>query len=177
VNRADLEHLICSAAVICGDDDLIVIGSQALLASFPDAPASMRESMEADIYPRGTPEDSEKLILIGEGSAFHDLNGYYAEGVSDRTAKLPDGWESRLVPIRASRADGRRATGWCLEMHDLVAAKCAARRDRDWTYAQQALRYGLVDPDVLWARAQTLPLAPGDLEYVLDVLRGLLGPG
>jgi hypothetical protein len=38
VNRADLEHIIAAAATISGDDEIVVIGSQAVLGSFPDAP-------------------------------------------------------------------------------------------------------------------------------------------
>lgn len=40
VKRADLEHLIRAAATIADDDELIVVGSQAVLAQFPDAPES-----------------------------------------------------------------------------------------------------------------------------------------
>lgn len=35
---AEFEHLIRAAATITDDDELIVIGSQAVLAQFPDAP-------------------------------------------------------------------------------------------------------------------------------------------
>lgn len=35
MNRAALEHIIRAASVISGDDEIVVIGSQAVLASFP----------------------------------------------------------------------------------------------------------------------------------------------
>ena len=35
--------------------------------------------------------------MIGELSLFHELNGYYAEGVHIDTAILPTGWRDRLV--------------------------------------------------------------------------------
>ena len=30
---------------------------------------------------------------IGEGSLFHEQNGYYAQGVGPETTVLPDGWQ------------------------------------------------------------------------------------
>lgn len=36
---------------------------------------------------------------IGEASMFHDTFGYYAQGVVESTARLPDGWQARLVPF------------------------------------------------------------------------------
>ena len=154
MTREDLEHLICAAATISDEDEIVVIGSQAVLASFPNAPPEMLLSMEADMYPRHDPARAELFAgVLGEGSPFHDMNGYYAEAVGRE----------------------RRAVGWCLEIHDLVAAKCAARRDRDWQYAKAAVANALVERDVLWQRAQTLPLAQAHLEYVLHVLGGVLG--
>ena len=71
----------------------------------------------------------------------------------------------------------RTAVGLCLEPHDLVASKCAARRQRDFDYARVCLANELVNAETLWARSQTLPLEPEDLRYVLDVLRGLIARG
>jgi hypothetical protein len=44
MTREQLEHLIRAAAVIADDRAIVVIGSQAILGQFPDAPASMRLS-------------------------------------------------------------------------------------------------------------------------------------
>jgi hypothetical protein len=51
VNREHLEHLIASIATLTGDDEVVIIGSQAMLASYPEAPDELRESVEADFYP------------------------------------------------------------------------------------------------------------------------------
>ena len=37
---------------VTGETEFIVIGSQAILGPFPDAPPVLRLSMEADLYPR-----------------------------------------------------------------------------------------------------------------------------
>jgi len=36
-----LEHLICACADISEDEDIVIVGSQAILGSHPDAPAPM----------------------------------------------------------------------------------------------------------------------------------------
>lgn len=114
MKRADLEHIICAAATIADDDELIVVGSQAVLAQFPDAPEEMLRSDEADIYPKNWPERWELIDgAIGELSTFHDTFGYYAQGVQEGVATLPGGWQRRLVPL--SNPSTRGATGYCLE--------------------------------------------------------------
>lgn len=151
MKRADLEHLLRAAADIADDTDIIVIGSQAILASFPDAPEELVISVEADVYPKNRPDRADLIDgSIGEGSPFHALYGYYAHGVDETTAVLPRGWQDRLVPIRNENTRG--STGWCLEPHDLVVAKALAGRDKDRRFLEAAARHGLVERDVLVAR-------------------------
>jgi len=73
VTRAQLEHNIRAAATISSDPDIVVIGSQAILGQFPDAPAELLVSNEADVYPKGHPERSDLIDgSIGELSPFHE---------------------------------------------------------------------------------------------------------
>jgi hypothetical protein len=110
MKRAQLEHIIRAACTIADDDELVIIGSQSVLAQFPDAPEELVVSLEADVYPRHHPERAELIEgSIGELSMFHETFGYYADGVGVHTATLPDGWEERLVPIRGP---GTRAGPW-----------------------------------------------------------------
>ncbi len=159
MKRKALEHLIRAAATIADDDEIVVIGSQAILGQFPDAPEEMLISTEADVYPRNH-QDRADLIdgSIGEGSPFHDTFGYYAQGVGPETAVLPEGWESRLV--RVQNANTRGATGLCLEAHDLVLAKLVAGREKDRRFARAAARAGLVSKDLLLARLASTSLHP-----------------
>src|SRR5882762_9752570 len=100
MKRAELEHLIRAAGNIADDDEIIVIGSQSVLGQFPSAPASLLMSVEADLFPKNRPERWDVIDgSIGEGSPFHDTYGYYAQGVEEGTAILPDGWKVRLVAI------------------------------------------------------------------------------
>ena len=159
MRREQLEHLIRAAAQVADADDLVVVGSQAILGAYPDAPESLLASIEADMYPRAHPERADLIDgAIGEGSLFQDTFGYYAHGVGPETAKGPRGWEERLIPLRNENTRG--ATGWCMEPHDLVLAKCVAGRDRDWAFARAAIAHGLVEVATLRARAADLPVQP-----------------
>jgi hypothetical protein len=170
--RDQLEHLIRACADISGDDDIVVVGSQAILGSHPDPPPAMLFSMEADVYPRNRPERTDLIDgAIGEGSPFHATFEYYAHGVGPETAKAPQGWPGRLVPL--SSAGTRGATGWCMEAHDLVLAKCVADRDKDWAFAAAALREGIVSGDELLARIALLPVEDAHkarIAHALDAL-------
>jgi hypothetical protein len=106
----------------------VVIGSQAILGQFPDAPASMRISVEADLFPLNHPERAELIDgSIGELSPFHETFGYYAQGVAEETARLPEGWKDRFVVIQNDNTRGVK--GLCLEVHDLLISKAIAGRD------------------------------------------------
>jgi len=100
VNRRELEHVINAAADITGDE-IVVIGSQAILGPFPTAPAALLRSMEADLYPRNDPDRAIEIDgAIGDGSQFHKTFGYYAHGVGPETPWAPVGWEGRMPSSR-----------------------------------------------------------------------------
>jgi hypothetical protein len=171
-----LEHVVAAAAEASGEAELVVVGSQAILGSFPDAPASMLRSMEADLYPFRHPEKADEIDgSLGDGSWFHRTHGYYAHGVGPETAKAPAGWQARLVrvDVRPRVASERRAVALCLEPHDLVLAKCVAGRERDWDFAREALAHGLVDAEVLLERVDDLPVAEADRRRVREMLEGV----
>jgi hypothetical protein len=166
MTRQQLEHLIRAAATIADDDELVIIGSQSILAQYPDAPAALLVSVEADLYPKNHPERADLIDgTIGELSPFHDTYGYYAQGVGPTTALLPAGWDERLIPI--SNENTRWATGLCLEAHDLLLAKYAAGRDKDLRFTRDAVRHRLVQREVLDTRLPSMPLA--------DAHRNLVG--
>jgi hypothetical protein len=151
VTREQLEHLLRAAADIVDDDEIVVIGSQAILAQFPDVPASMRVSMEADLFPLHYPERADIIEgTIGELSPFHETFGYYAHGVGEETARLSEGWKERLVVIQ--NANTRGVKGLCLEVHDLLVAKVLAGRDKDLDFLRDAARHRLASADLLLRR-------------------------
>lgn len=177
MQRHELEHLIGAAANVAGEDEFIVIGSQAILGPFPDAPEGLLRSIEADIYPLENPDKAEKIDgALGDGSSFHQAYGYYAHGVGPETAKAPAGWEERLVPVSVQPRPGskRQPKAFCLEQHDLVLAKCAAARERDWDFAEESLKAELVQADLLFARIDDMPIEPEQRELIRNMLRGIV---
>lgn len=142
MQRSEIEHVLRAAKGIAGEDEFILIGSQSVLGTFPDAPLVLRRSIELDLYPKHHPEKSDLIDgAIGERSLFHETHGYYAHGVSPETAQLPAGWEDRLMRISSENTGG--AIGWCLEVHDLAYSKLAAGRPKDLDYVGNLLRYKL----------------------------------
>ena len=159
MKRSELEHLIRAAAAITNQYELVIIGSQSILGSVPDAPASLLMSMEADVYPLHQPELSDLIDgAIGELSPFEDNFGYYAQGVGPDTAVLPPGWQDRLVKIQNENTDLK--IGYCLEVHDLAASKLAAGREKDWPFVQTMLQHHIIDAAELQKRLDVLPVTP-----------------
>ena len=153
MTRNQLEHIIRAAAEIADDDPIIIVGSQSILGAFPDAPGELLVSMEADVYPYNKPERAELIDgSIGEGSPFHELFGYYAQGVGPETAVLPQGWQYRLVRIQ--NPNTRQRSGLCLEIHDLIISKYVAGREKDNVFIQNVIAFGFVQETVLLQRLE-----------------------
>jgi hypothetical protein len=158
MKRSDLEHLIRAAGAIAQDGQIVIIGSQAILGQFPDAPGILSISAEADVFPLNRPERADLIDgAIGEGSRFHEEFGYYAQGVGERTATLPPGWRERLVPIENVNTAG--TVGLCLEVNDLAISKYIAGRPKDLDFTRELAKHGMTDSKTL-----TLRLKETDIE-------------
>lgn len=174
MTRRQLEHVIRAAGTIANVDDLVIIGSQAILGQYPDAPAELTQSNEADLYPRDEPDLADLIEgSIGELSPFHDTFGYYAQAVGPETACLPEGWTERLVPARSPATRG--VTGWCLEVHDLAVAKLVAGREKDLDFLAALGRHGLVTAELVAARLSKTRVEPEVASLAAARLHRLLG--
>ncbi|MFV1961245.1 MAG: DUF6036 family nucleotidyltransferase [Acidimicrobiia bacterium] len=166
MKREDLAHIIRAAAAVTDDARILVIGSQAILATFNEAelPPEATASLEADLA-FISDENEEKADqvdgAIGEASRFHQSFGYYGQGVGLATATLPAGWEDRLVPFEWG--DTGVAEAVCLDPHDLVIAKLVAGREKDFDFAAALLERGQVEAATLLLRAEDLPV-PGAVQ-------------
>lgn len=150
MKRTDLEHIIRAAGSIADTRQLVIVGSQAILGSFPDAPAELTVSQEADTYPVEAPEKADLIDgSIGEKSPFHETFGYYAHGVGPETAVLPTNWRSRLVPVQNENTRG--VTGLCLSPVDLAISKLAAGREKDMRFVTVMLQHQLLTADQIQA--------------------------
>lgn len=167
MNRNQLAHILRSACRIAGDNEVLVVGSQAILGSHDedDLPAAATASMEADIaflddLDRAKADQVEGGI--GEFSLFHEEFGYYAEGIHIDTVVLPTGWRERL--LRPELTDAKPAHAAFLEPHDLVASKLAAGRPKDLDFASALVRADLIKLDVLLERIYAMP---ADVEQIV----------
>lgn len=107
MKRPELEHVIRAASSITNRDRFVVVGSQAILASVPNAPDELTASNELDIYPLDAPAEADLIDgSIGERSPFHETFGYYAHGVAPETAVLPSQWQSRAVRVQNENTRG-----------------------------------------------------------------------
>ena len=160
MTREQFEHTVRASGAILGTNSLLVIGSQALHASFTaPLPAEATRSVEVDIAVPDDPDGRRADLVdgsIGEGSAFHEAFGYYAQGVVEATAVLPEGWRRRLVRFETPGTNG--VVAWCLEPHDLWISKAIAGRPKDVEFCRALLEGELVAPSIL---AERLGLVPG----------------
>jgi len=160
VKRQQLEHVLRAASTIVAERDFLVVGSAAVLGTFDDdqLPFEATRSDEADLAPYNDPDGEKSLLVegsLGQGSQFHATFGYYADGVDFRTAMAPTGWQERLVSFATPGCGEGR--GWCLERHDLAAAKLAAGRQKDYEFVEALLGVGLLDLATIAARLELLP--------------------
>ncbi len=166
MTRTQLEHIIRASGTISDDSDIVVIGSQAILGQFPDAPAELLISREADVFPLHFLDRSDLIDgTIGEGSPFESTFGYFAHGVGEETAILPEGWRERLIPVQNENTRGIR--GLCLEVHDLAIAKYAAGREKDLDFTKALVAHKMVNRNLLIERL-------GNTPHLADPIRELV---
>jgi hypothetical protein len=170
MKRSEFEHTIRAAGSILGTSELIVIGSQALHATISDElPGAAQRSIEVDVVALDDPEGRKADLIdgsIGEASMFHATFGYYAQGVSESTAVLPEGWRDRLVRFETPATNG--VVAWCLEAHDLWISKAIANRDKDIEFCRALQTGGVVDKPTLRSRLEAVGGLAPELRQVVE---------
>ena len=167
MTRTELEHAIRAVCDLTDEHEVIVFGSQAILAEHPDAPPELRQSAEADI----SPLDKAKADLIdgvlGDGSQFHRTHGFYVHGLPiDEAATLPDGWRSRTYALQ--NANTRNNIGRCVESHDLAASKLVAFRPKDLDFVRVLIVRQMIKPRTLITRLRRLPVAQDVIDRAIQ---------
>lgn len=144
MNREDLEHIIRASSDVTDEYEFIIIGSQSILGPIPYPEDVFKASAEADIYPYHAPQKADEIDgAIGEGSQFHETNGYYAQGVGPGTAILPSDWISRVHRVQNGNTNDR--VGYCLDVIDLFLSKAVAGREKDREFCIALIELGHVD--------------------------------
>ena len=162
MTRAQLEHVLRAAGAISQEEKLVVIGSQAILGAFPEAPPALTVSLEVDLYPLENPSKADLIDgSIGERSPFHETFGYYAHGIGPETALLPYRWLNRVVEVRNANTGG--VSGLCLHPADLGVSKLLAGRPKDLDFVRVMLSEGLLEREQLLALDSELTEEQGRL--------------
>lgn len=155
MRRDQMEHILRAAAAVTDEREFVVLGSQSLLASRPDLPPPLNQSMELDLYPLANPKAADLIDgTLGELSPFDETFGYYAHGVAPETAILSPIWQQRAVIVENENTGGAR--GICISPADLAIAKLAAGREKDIEFVQEMMRLGIVRKAVLANLAKEL---------------------
>lgn len=170
MNREQLEHAIRAACEILGVDEVILVGSQALLGQHPDAPRELRVSAEVDVWAEDLAEEEiERLNVDGIDSEFHAAHGFYLDPVGPTTALLPPGWKDRAVQVQVK---GANVIGWCPEAADLAISKLARGDEKDTDFVGAMLFHRLTTEHSLRARRALLSgLGPEEADRLDLALR------
>ena len=185
----DLERVVRAIAHAFDTDTVIIIGSQAILMSWPDAPRDMRGTPEIDAYPGNAkiweaaeaardedgppPEASEHInALFGWGSQFHASHGFYIDGVDEMTAKLPQSWQSRAT-VRSFNVDGRMVKTIAPSPDDLIVSKLARLDDKDKGFVEAYHRERKLDVRLIESRIAETDLDPVAADKAIAYIRKL----
>ena len=168
LKREAIAHLVRAVAGVSGQSSFVMIGTGAVIAQLKHIPLDLMRTREIDIYPRGVPDAEELSTLIdgtlGEGSPFDQTFGYYAHGVGERTACLPDGWEERAIRFDAPGLAG--VVCLCPEVNDIALSKICAWREKDRVWLEAGINTGVLSLDAMKARSRAItnPHAPDAAE-------------
>jgi hypothetical protein len=178
----DVVETVRAIARLFKTDKVLIIGSQSILLSWPDAPIVLRTSGEIDAYPENAkiweirqkeldpeypPEVSEEInALFGEGSDFHREHGFYIDGVDENTARLPPDWTKRSI-YREVEVDGRQVLAVAPCPEDVVVSKLArlSEKDREFVEAYHAARP--LNHDLIVERIKATKLEPAFQEQAI----------
>jgi hypothetical protein len=184
----DLERTVRAIATEFKTDKVFIIGSQAILLSWPDAPTIMRASPEIDVFPENakiweiaekqkhpgeSPEASEHIdALFGMGSQFHKTHGFYIDGVDENTARLPVGWHTRAAVLRID-VGGRNVMAVAPCPEDLIVSKLARLDDKDQSFIEAYHSARPLDPSVIEERIRLSDFEPAISSRAIDYIRSL----
>ena len=169
-----LKHLIAAVQGIAASQRIRVLGSSALLGSFPElgeANGPLEKTFDADLLIEPCDEQLAAVLheAVGDGSLFAQRVGYHADILRlEITETLSPGWESRLVPIDAARNVA------ALSAEDLLVVKLRTGRPKDLALCRDLLQRKLVRPETLRARLDATPLTEREIVAAYQRLREAL---
>ncbi len=158
-----LRHLVDSARALAQSRRIVVLGSAAFLASFPEIGEKgqpLEATLDADFVLDPMNSDLADLLrdAIGEPSILYEKHGYYADCLRPEIVEtFPAGWEGRLVPF-AGYDDV-----FCLDPYDVALVKLVVGRKKDLALVGWLVKTGRLESGKLEARYCETPLAEPDM--------------
>jgi len=145
-------------ARLTGEKDFVVIGRGTLAITAPRKFRSMAMSDDLDMWPEKDEMAAldESIESLGEGSQFHQQQGFYIERVGAWTLLTqPEGWKDR-----AHRIQFGDVSVLVLGLLDLAYNKIEANRVKDREFIREALSNGLLSIGEVEAFIQTQAPTP-----------------
>ncbi|MCH1881328.1 DUF6036 family nucleotidyltransferase [Agrococcus sp. ARC_14] len=177
MKRQELSRLLRMASQITEDDQIVVVGSQAILGSVDEArlPSRATLSQEVDLMflHDGDRRKADLVnVHIGEMSPVQEELGIYAEGVHRETIVLPTGWRKRTIAWHLEPGATR-----FLERHDLCASKLARGEMKDLAFVGALVGAGLIETAVMVARCRMLQAEPAVVQAAVTRASAFVGQG
>ena len=166
-----LKHLIEATQALCHPERIRVLGSSALLASFPELgePGQPLEiSFDADLLIEPCDPQLAAMLheAVGEGSLFAQRTGYHADFLRpDILETLAAGWELAVVSLEGF------VNASALAPADVAAVKLRVGRPKDLQLCRHLIVGGLVAPEAIRARLDAMTLVESDIVRVFARLR------
>lgn len=125
-------------------ETLLVVGSQSAHALKSAEIPAVEASLEVDLLLLGDQFQYRSTIQqqFGEESAFFLQNGFFVHAIGIGIVSLPAGWDTRLQPVHD---EAGRIVARAVEIHDTLAAKLMAGREKDFDFLRQLLERNLCD--------------------------------
>ena len=161
-----LKHLIEATQALGHPQRIWVLGSSALLASFPalgEPGQPLELSYDADLLIEPCDEQLAAMLheAVGEGSLFAQRTGYHADFLRpDILESLPAGWELEMVRLEGI------ANASALAPADVAAVKLHLGRPKDLQLCHHLIAAGLVAPDAIRRRLDAMTLVESEVVRV-----------
>ena len=140
-------------------ETMLIVGSQSAHAlDRGDIPA-VEASLEVDLLLVSGQFQYKALIQgeFGEESPYFRQHGLFVHPIGIGIVSLPSGWEARL---QALRDESGRLVARAVEIHDTLAAKIMAGREKDFDFLRQLLEWNLCDFGTFLERFLLLQSSP-----------------
>jgi len=159
MRKKSIDHILRAAAEVTKQTRFVLVGSAAVIARAKHIPLDMMVTPEIDIYAPDADdvELASELIdgSIGQGSPFHNRFGYYGDGVSPATAKMPIDWKTRAIEYAGAECPGVVAV--VPEENDVALAKLAAWREKDQSWLDEGVKARVLSLEKMANRLDRMP--------------------